>query len=93
VTSHWAFEIGVLSRLVVLIHTHRVSGVYSTLKFLFVRLQWLSADTTLRIISSDQSAYASLTALCDFKLLELAEVLSELIGHDYWSFFFYFLLL
>ena len=54
-TSQWAFIIGILSGLVVLVHTDWMSTVDSALELLLVRFQWLSADAALWIVSSDQS--------------------------------------
>jgi len=51
--SHWAFVIGVLPGLVILIDTYRMSSMISAFELLLMRFQWLSADTAFWIVSSN----------------------------------------
>ena len=90
--SHWAFVIVILPGLVVLLHTNRVCTVVSALKLLLLWLQWLTTDATFWIVSTYQSTDTGPLGTALIQLLKLNEVLSELIGHSYWRFFFFLLL-
>ena len=90
--SHWAFVILILPGYVVLLHTNMVCTVVSALKLLPLRFQWLTTYTTIWIVSGYQSTETSPLGTAHIQLLKLNEVLSELIGHSYWRFFFFLLL-
>ena len=93
VESHWTLKICVLSGLIILIYTNRMSSMSSAAKLLLTGLEWLATNTALWIISSHQSTNAYLTILRYLELFKLTEVLSKLICHYYWRLFLDLLLL